>query len=45
MNLKKWTGFAKNALWVLNPFLLLIAFFSDQLKLGVYLAWLGKMHV
>ncbi len=44
MNLKKWTGLANNALWVLNPFLLLIAFFSDKLKLGVYLEWLGKMH-
>lgn len=44
MNLKKWTGFVNNALWVLNPFLLLIAFFSEQLKLGIYLEWLGKMH-
>ena len=44
MNLKKWTGFANNALWVLNPFLLLIAIFNDKLKLGIYLEWLGKMH-
>ena len=44
MNVKKWTGFVNNALWVLNPFLLLIAFFSEKLKLGMYLEWLGKMH-
>jgi hypothetical protein len=44
MNLKKWTGFANNALWVINPFLLLIAFFNEKLKLGIYLEWFGKMH-
>jgi len=44
MNLKKWTGFVNNALWVLNPFLLLIAIFNDKLKLSLYLEWLGKMH-
>jgi len=44
MNLKKWTGFVNNALWVLNPFLILIAFFNEKLKLGMYLEWFGKMH-
>ena len=44
MNLKKWTGFLNNALWVINPFLTLIAFFSEKLKLGIYLEWFGKMH-
>ena len=44
MNLKKWTGFVNNALWVINPFLILIAFFNEELKLGMYLEWFGKMH-
>lgn len=44
MNLRKWTGLINNALWVLNPFLLLIAFYSERLKIGIYLEWLGKMH-
>ena len=44
MRLNKLSAYALNALWLLNPFLLLIALFNEKLKLGIYLEWLGKMH-
>ena len=40
----KWMGFGKNALWVLNPFLAVIAFYQQEINFGIYFQWFGKMH-
>ena len=40
----KWMSIINNALWVLNPFLLIIAYFDTQIQFGIYFKWLGKMH-
>jgi len=44
MRLNKLSAYVLSALWLFNPFLLLIAIFNEKLKLGIYLEWLGKMH-
>ena len=40
----KWMSVFNNALWILNPFLLIIAYFDAQIQFGIYFRWLGKMH-
>ena len=35
----------KNALWVsANPFLVVIAFYQQEINFGIYFQWFGKMH-
>lgn len=32
------------SLWILNPFLVFISLLKDQIKLGTFFTWFGKMH-
>ena len=31
-------------LWILNPFMIFLAIFSQKIEPGLFLQWLGKMH-
>ena len=34
----------ENLLWLINPCLILLCFFSNQLHTGLLLSWLGQWH-
>ena len=44
MSVPKWISLCKNALWILNPFLGIIAYYHQEINFGIYFKWLGKMH-
>ena len=37
-------AFIGNALWILNPFLIFIVVFKENLHLNIGMAWMGKFH-
>jgi uncharacterized membrane protein len=37
-------AFIENALWILNPFLIFIVVFKENLHLNIGMAWMGKFH-
>lgn len=37
-------AFTGNALWILNPFLIFIVVFKENLHLNIGMAWMGKFH-
>lgn len=37
-------AFIGSALWILNPFLLFIAFFKESIQMNIGMAWIGKFH-
>jgi mono/diheme cytochrome c family protein/uncharacterized membrane protein len=37
-------AFIGNALWILNPFLIFIVVFKENLHLNIGMAWMGKIH-
>ena len=37
-------AFIGNALWILNPFLIFIVVFKENLHLNIAMAWMGKFH-
>ena len=44
MQENKWMSYCKNGLWILNPFLAVIAYYHEKINFNVYFQWLGKMH-
>ena len=44
MSAPKWLALGRNALWILNPFLGIIAYYHQEINFGIYFQWLGKMH-
>ena len=44
MQENKWMSYCKNGLWILNPFLAVIAYYHEKISFNVYFQWLGKMH-
>jgi hypothetical protein len=44
MSVPKWMGLCRNALWILNPFLGIIAYYHQEINFGIYFQWLGKLH-
>ena len=44
MKLTKVFAFIGNALWILNPFLIFIVVFKENLHLNIGMAWMGKFH-
>jgi hypothetical protein len=44
MATKKWVSYCKNVLWMLNPFLVVIAWYQEKINFNFYFQWLGKMH-
>jgi len=44
MQENKWISYCKNVLWILNPFLVVIAYFHEKINFNLYFQWLGKMH-
>lgn len=37
-------AFIVSVLWILNPFLLFIAFFKESIQMNIGMAWIGKFH-
>lgn len=37
-------AFIGSVLWILNPFLLFIAFFKESIQMNMGMAWIGKFH-
>ena len=44
MSAPEWLALGRNALWILNPFLGIIAYYHQEINFGIYFQWLGKMH-
>ena len=44
MSAPKWLALGRNALWILNPFLGIIAYYHQEINFSIYFQWLGKMH-
>ena len=44
MKSRKVFAFIGNALWILNPFLIFIVVFKENLHLNIGMAWMGKFH-
>ena len=44
MQENKWMSYCKNVLWILNPFLIVVAYYQEKINFNFYFQWLGKMH-
>jgi mono/diheme cytochrome c family protein len=44
MNEKKIHQILEMVLWVINPLLIVLAFYNQELKPGLFMLWMGKFH-
>ena len=44
MSEKKIYQILEMSLWVLNPLLILIAFYNQEIQPGLFMQWIGKFH-
>ncbi len=44
MNEKKVYQILEMVLWVINPLLIVLAFYNQELKPGLFMLWMGKFH-